>query len=352
MADRSDTEAPEVEPWGEWWFAPSRPVSPGEATPTPDHGSALAQIAGIVVLAMEQDGVCKRGDLRVSAAAAGAANAIAARPDLIAALSGSPVAETPAEPEDEEDGNAFFAAAMAEHGRCQCGVDADGTFCGDCALCAALPEFWPCPTVDHSGYPLPAAYEDGPFGGRFVDGVEVHWPPLRGDHALPMRKRHPVAPGLVEALTDLANPYGAMGVAIAAARLTHAGVLVRALFDDRETEPLAEPPTPSAECTPACSEMHRFEPGCALASPAVEGTTPTPVAADSGVAGSNLQDGRAPDVTACCDELNPDSGYRCRRTPIHDAGKSIRKHVQINKLGQVDWWVTPARALLAGGDPT
>ncbi|MDN5930785.1 MAG: hypothetical protein L0I24_06945 [Pseudonocardia sp.] len=29
-----------------------------------------------------------------------------------------------------------------------------------------------------------------------------------------------------------------------------------------------------AECTPACSEMHQFEPGCALA-PAVEGTTPT-----------------------------------------------------------------------------
>jgi hypothetical protein len=52
----------------------------------------------------------------------------------------------------------FFANAVRDHGRCQCGVDPDGGFCGDCQLCAVLPfPDWPCPTIAHSGYPLPAA---------------------------------------------------------------------------------------------------------------------------------------------------------------------------------------------------
>ncbi len=91
MAERSDTEASEVEPWGEW-FAPSRPSS---------------------------------------------------------------VAETPAEPA-EEDGTAIFAAAMAVHGR-RTYLPGDDIYCQEerCALCTSLPEYFPCPTTEHHGYPTP-----------------------------------------------------------------------------------------------------------------------------------------------------------------------------------------------------
>lgn len=62
----------------------------------------------------------------------------------------------------------FFADAMHRHGRCCCSVDADGGFCGECSLCAALPRSWRCPTIDHAGYPLPvgSAAENGREVGR------------------------------------------------------------------------------------------------------------------------------------------------------------------------------------------
>lgn len=93
------------------------------------------------------------------------------------------------------------------------------------------------------GQPSPPAEpeREGPFGGTVVGGFEVHSPPLVGDNALPMRQRHPVDPDLVDALRQLGRPYGPLGVALVAARLTEPKVLAHVLFDDRETAPTEVP---------------------------------------------------------------------------------------------------------------
>ena len=90
-----------------------------------------------------------------------------------------------------------------------------------------------------------------------VDGVEVHSPPLPGDHALPLRQRHPVEPHLVDALRALADPYGAMDVALTAARLSDPVVLTRVLFDGRQTRAVDEPP-PTAGPGAGADELDRL----------------------------------------------------------------------------------------------
>lgn len=61
--------------------------------------------------------------------------------------------------EDDPDGSrgtAYFASLVARFGRCICPVDMTGQ-CddgdGSCELCKRLDREWPCPTVEHRGYP-------------------------------------------------------------------------------------------------------------------------------------------------------------------------------------------------------
>jgi hypothetical protein len=91
--------------------------------------------------------------------ATAAVDALLASPGVLAALAGE--REAGQEVQEPEDGGAFFAAAMDEHGRCTC---ADNEDCNPgssrCVLCNVLPGGWPCPTPAHEGYPQPA-----PVGG-------------------------------------------------------------------------------------------------------------------------------------------------------------------------------------------
>jgi hypothetical protein len=98
----------------------------------------------------------------------------------------------------------FFADAMAKRGRCRCGVDADGTFCGDCRLCAALPTDWPCPTIDHSGYPLPTVQL-----ARDAANSWVEWRDAEGNS--PVIDRGLISYDLSAALDRLAAVYGTQG---------------------------------------------------------------------------------------------------------------------------------------------
>ncbi len=104
MADRSDTETADVEPWGEW-FAPSRPVSHGEATPTPKIvdfdeavGSALRAWRGLTINQRDQWERCPWPEAAFIAS------------HIRTFAGGSPVAETPAEP---------IAGGLASCGRCR-----------------------------------------------------------------------------------------------------------------------------------------------------------------------------------------------------------------------------------------
>jgi len=57
-------------------------------------------------------------------------------------------------------------------------------------------------------------------------------------------------------------------------------------------------------------------------------------------------------ASLCCDEINPATGYRCRRPPIHDAGlaKGDRFHVQIDKAGRTSAWTAEAGATEPAAD--
>jgi len=94
----------------------------------------------------------------------------------------------------EEDGSAAFQRLWAEHGRCTCPPDMQaacepGT--AACDLCRHLPDYFPCPTTRHEGYPGAAAVSSGDTpreGERVQDGGQwgtlVRCPQCSGDGLL------------------------------------------------------------------------------------------------------------------------------------------------------------------------
>jgi hypothetical protein len=63
---------------------------------------------------------------------------------------------------ETEDGPAIWARLLYEHGRCSCAAFDDDTECtSTCALCASLPEGWPCPAWSSADYGPNATVRDG-----------------------------------------------------------------------------------------------------------------------------------------------------------------------------------------------